>query len=215
MMAPLRALVVFCLVQLVLPARKSHTLPVTFVWSCYNCCFCRLNALVSAACTRGGANEDCSCSGAPSVTTVICDYTNISTSIPRIPGTATIYSLAHNQISRLTELSFTNEILSTLTRLQRINLRLNDITSIGIGTFDFLSDMRTLDISFNSISVLSEELFRKLSKLTTLRLNNNAISSIAPGAFNQLTSLEELYLDNNNLLSLNENWFKALRKLRV
>jgi len=168
----------------------------------------------SAACTGGGANEDCLCSGSPSVTTVVCDFTNI-TSVPPVPSTVTAFSLAHNQVARLTELSFINRFFSVLTRLQRINLRRNEITSFGIGTFDFLTDLRTLDVSFNSISVISEDMFKKLTKLKALRLSNNAISSIAPGAFQNLTSLEELYLDSNNLLTLNGNWFKELTKLRV
>eukprot|EP00045_Choanoeca_perplexa_P013931 m.160498 g.160498 ORF g.160498 m.160498 type:complete len:854 (+) comp16501_c0_seq2:45-2606(+) len=186
-MAPLRLLAVLCLVKLSLPA----------------------------PCTRDGGSQDCSCSGSPSITTVVCDFKNITPSVPRLTSTVTVFSSAHNQITRLTELSFSSEILSPLTRLQRVNLRSNDITAIGIGTFDFVSDLRTLDISFNSISAIAEETFRRLANLQILRLNNNDISAIAPGAFNSLTSLEELYLDNNNLLTLNANWFKALRKLRV
>jgi Leucine-rich repeat (LRR) protein len=135
--------------------------------------------------------------------------------VPKAPSDSTFLSLSNNQISRLTEFSFTDRAANTLTRLVRLNLRQNEITSIGAGTFTRLTRLEILDMTQNRLDAIADNSFATLTALRILRLSSNKLTTVTEALFNRLTSLEELYLDNNNITQLPDDIFAALRRLRM
>ncbi|KAI9378600.1 hypothetical protein POPTR_018G118035v4 [Populus trichocarpa] len=119
------------------------------------------------------------------------------------------------RLSRLTKLesldlglnNFNNSILSSfkgLSSLKHIYLESNQLKgSIDIKEFDSLSKLQELDLSRNEIQNLvtstgSGEPSR-LNKLETLDLSSNKINDSTLSFFKGLSSLKHLYLNNNQL----------------
>ena len=104
--------------------------------------------------------------------------------------------LRENELTALTRGSFEN-----LRLLRHLNLTSNQITSIHLEAFSNLTALTELFLSKNSISVLQRDMFLDLTNLESLIMDRNQIYFIEDGAFNGLHSLNTLSLKNNNLNS--------------
>ena len=100
-----------------------------------------------------------------------------------------------------------------LSRLEKLQLASNALTSLPEDVFDGLSNLTTLDLHNNSLSSLPEDVFDGLSSLTLIRLTSNALTSLPEDVFDGLSNLTTLNLHNNSLNSLPEEVFDGLSAL--
>jgi len=104
---------------------------------------------------------------------VDCGYRSLVKSPSTVPATVRHYSVAGNQIYRISAESL-----------------------LG------LDDLVSLDLSENFISELPNDLFRSTSQLRVLRLNGNRLESIPATSLLQLHNLQQLLLTRNKIVSL-------------
>ena len=112
--------------------------------------------------------------------------------------------------------SIPNAVLR-LTTLKSLNLGYHYITSIAPGTFDQLTQLKTLvldDAAYaNTFTSLPAGVFDKLTSLTSLNLAGD-ITSLPAGVFDKLTSLTSLNLAGNDMTSLPAGVFDKLTSLK-
>ncbi|MBD8528246.1 leucine-rich repeat domain-containing protein [Pseudomarimonas arenosa] len=108
--------------------------------------------------------------------------------------------------------------LSGLTRLQRLDLRSNDIEGPLPGYLDQMPDLEQLHLDGNSFSGSLPANIGLLSKLQSLDLAGNQLSGAIPASLGNLAMLEELELSFNDFsstLPTSLGNLSALRKLRI
>lgn len=89
-------------------------------------------------------------------------------------------------------------------RLTKLDMSHNCITTIDDNTFENVTNLIELDLSWNSIATISAAAFRKLSKLKRLDISHNQLSHLSSNLFVELTTIEVLILSNN--VQLNETF---------
>lgn len=100
-----------------------------------------------------------------------------------------------------------------LSNLQELNLSSNKLSKIHTSE---LSKLKKLNLGLNQITSLSLDSFRGNPRLQILSLQGNRITKIAPGIFSQLNNLEELNLRDNNIMALSAGLFPSnLKKLTL
>lgn len=82
--------------------------------------------------------------------------------------------LNHNEISWSME--DMAGVFHSLSRLNRLGLRANGITSIPVHAFSGLQQLKELDLSENEITSIQENAFETLRKLETLKFNSSKLS---------------------------------------
>ena len=92
---------------------------------------------------------------------------------------------------------------------ETLDLNNNDISKLPDGAFDMFTKLERLTMKFNGVTSISTNLFQKMSLLSSLDLQNNQISKISPGAFNLTSRLANLNLANNNLPDLPTDLFRG------
>ena len=100
-----------------------------------------------------------------------------------------------------------------LTVIKALTLRDQGITALKAGDFDGLSALIRLDLGINQLSTLPDDVFSGLSSLKLLNLSDNSLSSLSADTFSGLSSLTGLNLGNNQLSSLPANIFSGLSAL--
>lgn len=108
-----------------------------------------------------------------------------------LPGLTALH-LSNNQLQALRSKQF-----SQLTRLTKLYLGFNEISSISEGAFDGLHQLDVLDVNSNFIMALNSQQLIGIEQITTLNLYNNEIQSIQNHTFSNLTQLKYLNLDGN------------------
>lgn len=98
-------------------------------------------------------------------------------------------------------------------KLQRLELKSNEIEIIDDFVFANLSQLNFLYLAKNKLPVIRQFTFGKAYKLEKLHLEKNEIHTIENGAFADSKELIVLYLDQNKLQTINEHWFDGLEKL--
>lgn len=102
-----------------------------------------------------------------------------------------------------------------ITLLQYLGLRDNGISTINRGAFNGLR-LETLGLGANDLTSLEVGIFENLSELKTLNLQENKLTNLTPGVFKGLDRLESLDLSGNNLDdSLDVSVFDDLPNLRI
>lgn len=98
-------------------------------------------------------------------------------------------------------------------KLERIEIRYNNITDIYPYAFIGATYVNALRLSENSIKTLHRHALVGLSNLYSLSINNNLIEEIPADFFRPAIRLRSLFAGDNNLNSLNGNTF--LRKYQI
>nr|XP_033770245.1 toll-like receptor 13 [Geotrypetes seraphini]XP_033770246.1 toll-like receptor 13 [Geotrypetes seraphini] len=118
----------------------------------------------------------------------------VESAISDLPSDVLYLNISHNNITQLTQGSF-----SHLQELVLLRLDCNNLEMIYDGAFENLTSLRILNISFNRIANLSQGAFWGLGNLTLLLLQNNNLQKIQESTFHLLKSLVTLNLSFNNL----------------
>ncbi|KAI8500884.1 hypothetical protein Bbelb_217020 [Branchiostoma belcheri] len=150
-----------------------------------------------------------------------CDNRGL-TSVPQdMPTTFTVLYLgAFYSLTRLYRLLLHNNQLTSLRSdmfvrldsLQDLGLNHNNIHSIEAGTFNATPQLRTLSLYNNQLTSLRSDMFVGLDNLQYLHDNN--IHSIEAGTFNATPQLRTLSLYNNQLTSPRSDMFVGLDNLQ-
>lgn len=95
-----------------------------------------------------------------------------------------------------------------------LNLHGNQITAILSGSFDSLTNLKSIDLSSNHITGISTGVFHHLAtKLTSLKLYGNYITNVSAFAFDNLTNLVALELHSNQITAISSGSFDHLTNL--
>ena len=117
--------------------------------------------------------------------------------------------LNHNKLSYVTK-----DLFSNLSKLKRLGLGGNGITSIDAEAFQNNGELTELFLHNNRIDWLPFGIFSFLPNLEILRLYNNHLGSIRADLLRGNTELTELYLYSNRITILEESAFSSLTKLK-
>ncbi len=90
-----------------------------------------------------------------------------------------------------------------LDQILELSLYDQGLTSLKVGDFSGLTDLRGLVLTENKLSVLPQNVFSGLSKLNELNLSNNKFTELPKGMFSGLSSLTALFVSNNSISSIN------------
>lgn len=119
--------------------------------------------------------------------------------------------LSNNDISFIT---FSNFAFYT-SRLKRLILSNNNISTLQSGCFDNLINLEFIDLGQNYITNLPDFIFSKSIKLRKIDLSDNSIRRITKDSFFGLKGcLEKINLLDNPLVDLQENLFDGFEKLK-
>nr|AIO08218.1 variable lymphocyte receptor C [Petromyzon marinus] len=164
------------------------------------------------ACVEAGKSDVCICSSATdsSPETVDCSSKTLADVPTGIPTSTEKLQLHINQLTSIPVKAFHG-----LTRLTFLGLSDNKLPSLPAGVFDQLTELGTLWLSNNQLKSLPSGVFDRLTKLKELWLNYNQLQSIPEGIFNKLASLQTLALDNNQLQSVPHGAFDSLTNLET
>ncbi|XP_066278183.1 leucine-rich repeat transmembrane neuronal protein 4-like [Branchiostoma lanceolatum] len=136
----------------------------------------------------------CQCSTAAEGLKVDCKDNELPTVPRNIPDNTAVLLLLRNGISRIPAGTF-----SRLARLQKLNLKYNQLTFLVADAFLGLNSLQDLDLSNNRITAIDVRTFRAVPALRKLNLSRNRIWHMTAETFTGLTSLHTLLLANNQL----------------
>nr|AIO08190.1 variable lymphocyte receptor C [Petromyzon marinus] len=159
------------------------------------------------ACVEAGKSDVCICSSATdsSPETVDCSSKTLADVPTGIPTSTGKLELQLNQLT-----SIPGKAFHGLTRLTYLSLYDNKLTSLPVGVFDQLESLGQLHLTYNQLKSLPPRVFDSLTRLTYLTLYNNQLQSIEAGLFDKLTNLQTLDLQSNQLQSVPEGAFDNL-----
>eukprot|EP00040_Diaphanoeca_grandis_P027124 m.153705 g.153705 ORF g.153705 m.153705 type:complete len:2258 (+) comp30843_c0_seq3:182-6955(+) len=100
-----------------------------------------------------------------------------------------------------------------LTRMNRLDLSNNTITTLQSDIFDFVK-VYALDVSYNAITSLQNGVFDVLVDVTFLDLSNNAITSLQNGIFDSMVDIENLDVGFNSIAFIDGRCLKQMTALR-
>nr|AIO08189.1 variable lymphocyte receptor C [Petromyzon marinus] len=146
------------------------------------------------ACVEAGKSDVCICSSATdsSPETVDCSSKTLATVPPGIPTSTGKLELQLNQLTSIPVKAFHG-----LTRLTFLDLNNNQLQSLPVGVFDQLESLGQLHLTFNQLKSLPPRVFDSLTQLTLLQLSSNQLQSVPHGAFDRLGKLQTIVLRNN------------------
>ena len=144
----------------------------------------------------------CVCRLENSAKRVYCDIRNKQdlTAVPaNFPVDSEFISLGGNRISTIPVGAFSN-----LRQLRYLNLPSNGLHSLPMNVFRGLRSLETLNLANNRLNILPSGLFKGLSSLRNLYLDGNVIENLPNDFFVGLTSLKRLFLHRNKLQTFPE-----------
>ncbi|XP_077290799.1 toll-like receptor Tollo [Arctopsyche grandis] len=123
-----------------------------------------------------------------------------------------VMDLSRNNIENLP-----SGVFSGLTKLQKIYLHGNGLSTIADRVLEGLTALTTIRLSDNRLRSLPPELFADTRDVKEVYLSNNSINVLAPGLFGELTQLLVLDLSRNELTQewINTATFDGLARLYV
>ena len=153
--------------------------------------------------------HSCRCNNGRKI--VYCNERNLDLIPYGIPSdTGTL----HLQINEVRNGPATNEVLSTLRQLKKLDLHQNKLTSVPKG---LPSTLEYVDIRSNRIKYVGKTSLKGLTSLAELHLDENNITNqgLSPLAFQDTRNLKVLVLSDNLLTSFPEDLPGSLRILRL
>jgi Leucine-rich repeat (LRR) protein len=106
-------------------------------------------------------------------------------------------------------LTHLNDIFIGLTKLKRVSVAYNQLTTINNKTFNGLINLTQINLDSNRLKCLKSDLFSGLVRLKEIHLYNNQLEFIQGTQFNGLINLECIDLDGNKLHNLVASLFKG------
>lgn len=125
---------------------------------------------------------------------VLCYKMGFSTVPSAIPRRASVLDISFNSISSISVGEFED-----LWNLRELNVSHNKISWIEEHTTEHFPNLIKLNLAYNKLQTVSEDLLHSLTKLQVLRLDGNVITSIDKQAFSTLQNMTVLNLTKNNL----------------
>uniref|UniRef100_T1L336 LRRCT domain-containing protein n=1 Tax=Tetranychus urticae TaxID=32264 RepID=T1L336_TETUR len=126
---------------------------------------------------------------------------------------STLKSLRELKLTSLSLTSLSNLTFSNLSNLERLDLSLNQITSLEAGIFTATSyNLKYLDLSFNQLTSI-DELFIGCVALEHLNLQSNQLTNLTINTFLGLVKLTYLNLDDNFITTIELGSFLHLTRL--
>ncbi len=99
-------------------------------------------------------------------------------------------------------------------RVQKADLRINEISCVPTDAFKNLFWLTSLNLEMNKISEIEGGAWRGLGQLKTLKLNDNKLTEINSEIWNGLSSLEKLDLSGNKIVCIACGHFSSLKNLQ-
>ncbi len=148
-----------------------------------------------------------------SVTISITDIDE-NTSRPEFTGVCDRTPQVRDEIVREAGVTDCSEVTAEhLAAITIFNLQDKSITSLKLGDFDGMSNLKTLRLWDNQLTSLPEDIFQPLTSMTRLKLERNQLTTLPEDIFDGLTSLESIWLQANKITSLPEDIFDGLTSL--
>jgi len=119
--------------------------------------------------------------------------------------------LQNNQITEIKA----NGYFKRLKKLERIDLRNNQIVKIEKGAFEGALALTDMFLNENRLEQLQPDIFLGLDNLKILLLRNNIISTIHNSSFKHLKSLRLLSLYDNKISCIQKGSFETLTSLKT
>ncbi|KAH7639961.1 hypothetical protein HUG17_3994 [Dermatophagoides farinae] len=119
-----------------------------------------------------------------------------------------ILKLSHNQLKVINR----DWLTISLTNLERLILRKNQINEIGLLAFDNLRSLRFLDLRHNHLGNLLDGTFWGLNRVERLYLDHNHITTIRYGWTYGMESLKILSMKFNQINSIELEAFKSFSR---
>ncbi|KAI3376892.1 hypothetical protein L3Q82_000145 [Scortum barcoo] len=164
---------------------------------------------VAAAFTAGlGCPELCTCADKYSRHFAECSYKDLAEVPDGLPPNVTTLSLSGNKIRMIPLGSFDN-----VTQVRSLWMANNQIASIEQGALTPLVYLRNFDISYNKIADFPWEDLQNLTSLQLLKMNHNEMVHLPRDAFSNLKDLSSLRLNNNKFTTIAEGTFDSLVSL--
>ncbi|KAL7872080.1 hypothetical protein SRHO_G00070630 [Serrasalmus rhombeus] len=156
--------------------------------------------------------EACRCSQRASMerTEVNCYKRRLQHFPPTFPPDTWIIKMGENLLQELPA-----DILTSLPKIESVNLDRNSIKSINPQAFSGASRLMLLNLYGNQLTTLPTKGFKDLLNLRFLMLGHNQISTVKPDMFTGMRNLSDLDLPMNSLTMLLPNAFKPLIALKV
>ncbi|XP_054641127.1 amphoterin-induced protein 3-like [Dunckerocampus dactyliophorus] len=126
--------------------------------------------------------------------TVSCSSSGLTKLPKSLPTFSITLDLNHNHLSWLGARSF-----SRMSRLEKLWMAHNQMSSLTYGLFQNASSIRYLDLSSNKLQVVEQHYFQGLWRLEELMLFNNKITQVEAGTLSSLSSLKKAYFSLNQL----------------
>lgn len=102
-----------------------------------------------------------------------------------------------------------------MSELRYIEIRHNNVSAIGEGSFDEVLKLELLDLSHNCIQSLPSKLFFNLIDLKSLILSYNDIERFTADLLPRKNSLEIVRIDNNHLEVIETKTLRFLKKSKI
>eukprot|EP00057_Strongylocentrotus_purpuratus_P028266 XP_011682740.1 PREDICTED: insulin-like growth factor-binding protein complex acid labile subunit [Strongylocentrotus purpuratus] len=128
----------------------------------------------------------------------ICSHRNLTAVPANLTDDITVLNLAYNQLTKLTNTSF-----SSLPHLRYLYLKSNNISTIESGAFQALLELCSISLTNNNFTYLPTNIFSRNQNLQIVDLTANRFVSFPGSALNSVSSLTHLRLGKNLLSSLN------------
>ena len=127
-----------------------------------------------------------------------CSHRKLTAVPTNLTDDITVLDLTHNQLTKLTNTSF-----SILPHLRYLYLNSNNMSIIESGAFQALPELYSILLTNNNFTSLPTTIFSKNLKLQLVDLTANRFVSFPGNALNSVSSLTQLRFDTNFLSSLN------------
>lgn len=122
--------------------------------------------------------------------------------------------LAYNELTSVPARIFSNLSSSLLELRLEHNLLTSQPSSLPVGTFSNLANLKELTLNHNLLTSLPADVFAGTHKLQVIQLDDNQLTLLPAGIFSGLANLEYLTLTGNQLTMLLANTFTGLASLR-
>ncbi|XP_022083451.1 phospholipase A2 inhibitor-like [Acanthaster planci] len=96
---------------------------------------------------------------------------------------------------------------------EMVDLRNNDLTYLGPGSFAGYRSLRYVDLEFNQISNIANGAFEECISLQNIYLQFNSLYEVTGRAFEGASDLKQLFLNQNSITYMHPDAFVGLDKL--
>lgn len=111
--------------------------------------------------------------------------------------------------------SIDSKLFNNMTSLQKLELRVNSLTSLQALTFKHLVSLVYLDLGYNWFESFDQDTFASLHRLEYLNLEHNLLKSFDLTLLRGLGQLDELILTFNRIQTIDTNDLNQLNIRKV